>query len=202
MSHLARLALLLALFGAIFLLTRSASTTLSVQFIGVTHEDNPRQWATREVQNQDAEACLECHEPTNAAWEAAPHASVSCESCHGATKEHIQKAHSHQSASLALADARDLCLTCHAELASRPSQFPQVDPSEHAALETGTRTSCALCHNPHSPGIPPAITHALDGRSDCLACHGPDEWEPVRPSHAEVTADQCTECHVPKEGES
>jgi hypothetical protein len=199
MSHLVRVALLLVLLVAVFLFTRSISTTVSIDFIGLSHDDNPREWAMLPVVNQASTTCAECHEATNASWETSAHVTVSCENCHGPTKTHIEKARNHEEAPLAIADARDLCLTCHAALSSRPPDFPQVDTAEHGVLLKGTGTSCASCHNPHDPGIPPVITHTLEGRPDCLACHGPDEWDPVRPSHADVTVDDCLKCHNPKE---
>jgi len=63
-------------------------------------------------------------------------ATVDCASCHGAPDEHIDLAHSGQDAPLVLADARDLCVTCHAALVSRPDGFPQVDPATHRAADS------------------------------------------------------------------
>ncbi len=198
MSHLVRAGLLLALFIVGFLFLRSVSTSVSIGFIGLSGGDNTRGWATLPVQNQSSSTCAECHEATNASWEASPHTSVSCESCHGSAKEHIEKARNEEEAPLALADGRDLCLTCHAELPSRPTDFPQVNRDDHGVLVKNVRTSCASCHNPHSPGIPPEITHPLEDRPQCLVCHGPDEWKPVRTSHADVTGADCLKCHSPQ----
>jgi len=199
-SHLARAGLALGVFIIAFAFLRSASSTVSVEVIGISHKDNPREWAMRPVVNQAPAACAECHETVNVSLSSSAHVAVGCEDCHGTTKAHIEKARNSEEAPLALADARDLCVTCHAKMSSRPADFPQVEVAIHAAPEDGIRTSCTSCHNPHDPGIPPEITHPLEGRSDCLACHGPDEWKPLPVSHAGVTVGDCLKCHSPKEG--
>jgi len=199
-SILIRAVLVVALLATVGLFMRTVTASLSVEVIGLTHEDNPRWWADRPVNNQPAAACAECHEATNEAITASAHAGVNCDSCHGAAGEHIDLARSGQKAPLVLADARDLCVTCHAALVSRPDGFPQVDPATHGAPDSAITSSCESCHNAHDPGFPPDIRHTLGGRSDCLACHGPDQWQPVPPSHADSTGDSCLKCHSPGEG--
>ncbi len=195
----AGLVLVLALVIALGLFMRTMTSTVSVELIGLTHEDNPSWWANRPVQFATPASCVECHEATNQAISASAHATVSCESCHGAASRHIDLARSGQEAPLALADARDLCTTCHAGLASRPKDFPQVDPATHAAEAAGASASCVSCHNAHDPGFPPPIKHTLSERSDCLACHGPDQWQPVPPSHTGRAGDGCLTCHKREE---
>jgi hypothetical protein len=189
--------LVVALLAGAGLFMRTVTASVSVEVIGLTHEDNPRWWAERPVNNESSAACAECHQATNEAVTASAHATVNCGSCHGSAREHIDLARSDQDAPLALGDARDLCITCHAGLDSRPADFPQVDPVTHGAPAAGVTASCMSCHNPHDPGFPPVIEHKLEGRSDCLACHGPDQWQPVPPSHADRPGDGCLECHSP-----
>ena len=201
MSFVMRAGLMLVLVIAVGgLLMRTMTASVSVGLIGLTHEDNPRWWATRTIQNESSAACVECHKPTRTAITASAHATVDCESCHGAGSEHIALARSGREAPLALADARDLCATCHAALVARPDGFPQVDPATHGVPAAGVTSSCVSCHNAHDPGFPPPLKHPLDGRADCLACHGPDQWQPVPPSHADRGADSCLRCHRPEEG--
>lgn len=195
MSHLMRVGGLLAALVITFLFARSFATTLSIEYIGLSRADNPRAWATRTVQHEPSSACIECHEETNKTWEAAAHVGVRCEDCHGLTKSHMEAARAGGDAVLVLSNARDLCLTCHAELQSRPADFPQVDPGVHATEVGGVATNCASCHNPHDPGIPPELAHTLDGRDACMACHGPDEWQPLPPDHDDRTQDMCLKCH-------
>ncbi len=189
------LVLVLALVMALGLFMRTMTASVSVELIGLTHKDNPAWWSARPAQFASSSACAECHAATNEAIAASAHATVSCESCHGAAEGHIDLARGGQAAPLALADARDLCKTCHTGLASRPKDFPQVDPATHPAEAAGASASCVLCHNPHDPGFPPVIKHTLSGRADCLACHGPDQWQPVPPSHTGRAGDSCLKCH-------
>ena len=132
MSHLIRAGALLGGLLVMFLLFRSFATTLSIEYIGLSSADNPRAWATRIVQHQPSTACAECHKETNEAWDSSAHVGVRCEDCHGLTKSHIEAAKAGADAPLVLSHVRDLCLTCHAELESRPADFPQVNPLEHA----------------------------------------------------------------------
>ena len=203
MSHMVRAALLLVLFLTGLLFVRSVSTKVSIEFIGLSRADNPSLWATRPVQNQSSATCAECHAARDISRQMSAHASVRCENCHGPAKAHAEDPNNPANAPLVLADSRSLCLTCHAKLASRPADFPQVDPTTHSTVLEGTTLSCASCHNPHNPGIPPPIPHTLEGRSDCLICHGADKWKPL-PAYLvdkAVAPDDCLKCHNPKEGE-
>jgi len=203
MSHLTRAGLLLGLFIAAFLFMRSASAMVTLEWIGLTHGDNPREWAMLPVQNQDPAVCVECHEPTSASWEMSDHTTVTCENCHGATKEHVELAREDQVVPLRLSDARDLCLFCHAELSARPTDFPQVDVATHSmpAEGEGEMASCTSCHNPHQPGIPSAVPHEIDLPPNCLGCHGQDRWVPVSDAHVGNTNRDCLTCHRPGEEE-
>jgi len=201
MSHLARVGLLLALFIVSFLFLRAMSANVSIDFIGLTHGDNPREWASLSIVNQPSADCAECHETINASWSISDHVTVTCENCHGGTKEHIELASSDLEAPLAISDARDLCFFCHAELDARPPDFPQVEVATHSAPEDGQAAPCASCHNPHQPGIPPAILHDVEIPPRCLGCHGKDEWVPVSDAHLEPNNAECLTCHKPKEEE-
>ena len=46
-------------------------------------------------------------------------------------------------------------------------------------------------------GGPPAIPHTLEGRDDCLMCHGETGIKPFPADHAGRTNDTCTACHQP-----
>lgn len=41
----------------------------------------------------------------------------------------------------------------------------------------------------------PAVPHSLDGRSDCLSCHGPDKMKPQPADHAGRPNESCLACH-------
>lgn len=98
---------------------------------------------------------------------------------------------------------RSQCLVCHSTgLASAP-----VAPSEMAAL---SNDECTLCHGPVGQGQigtpvpggtpvvkpqPPNIPHTLEGRTDCLQCHGTLVQLPE--DHAGRPVEICTVCHQP-----
>ncbi|MDP2729465.1 MAG: hypothetical protein Q8O55_03155 [Dehalococcoidales bacterium] len=44
---------------------------------------------------------------------------------------------------------------------------------------------------------PPAIPHTLEGRDDCLVCHGESGIKPFPANHAGRTNDMCRGCHQP-----
>ncbi len=197
MQHLLRAAVLLGLLLGGVLYAHALSGVVTVDSLGLTHDNNAAAWAQRPVSNQDAQVCADCHKET-ADWKASIHVSVTCEDCHGSTKDHLLTAKNSQATGLPLTDARDLCLMCHAKTPGRPSSFPQVNPAAHPEQIAGFRPSCATCHTPHNPGIPLTIPHNLDGRSACLNCHAKDQWKPVPADHAKRTNEQCLTCHQPK----
>ncbi len=199
MSILVRAILSVALLVTLVLVLRSTTANVSVGIIGLVHDDNPNFWASRQVVAQTSEMCVDCHEATNVSWEAAAHIRVSCDTCHGASADHIVRARANLDAQMPLPDPRGLCTTCHAEMPSRPDDFPQVDPLTHGAPAEGLISSCVSCHNAHDPGFPADITHTLEGRADCLECHSADEWKPLPPSHIDRPVDTCLTCHNPED---
>lgn len=111
-------------------------------------------------------------------------------------------------------DGRDDCLACHGTgIAGAPKL-----PATHEGRALGT---CRLCHEPGAvvepttaPNKPtaeavsdiPKIPHPLEGRADCLACHGAGIGgaPKLTSSHAGRTSDTCLTCHqsaAPPEGE-
>jgi len=201
MLHLKRFGMLLALGLVAFLGARGASTVASFEFIGLVHNDDAEVWATRPLIYQNPEECAECHEGMYNGWKSQAHQVVTCENCHGGAREHIFNARNKLPALFPLADAKDICLTCHLEIGGRPLSFPMVNPLKHPGELPGA--ACTTCHTPHNPAYPPKYPHALQGRETCLVCHGPEGWKPASPSHKDRGADTCLKCHTygPKEEE-
>lgn len=86
----------------------------------------------------------------------------------------------------------DVCRQCHA---------PAVTASPHTALDwrsaawpaVADATGAGTTRRP--AGSPPPITHDLQLRGDCRACHtGPAAVEEIRTTHPERT--NCRQCHV------
>ena len=127
-------------------------------------------------------------------WEQGNHRTVNCENCHGPARAHLEN-----KASPVTDTSRELCGLCHAQLVSRPSNFPQVDMDE-----MGGQSDCITCHDPHDPraGMPPQVPHTLEGRTECYSCHGPHEpWvtPPPQLPHTLEGRTECLSCHGPQE---
>ncbi|MFQ5987608.1 MAG: cytochrome c3 family protein, partial [Dehalococcoidia bacterium] len=157
-------------------------------------EQNEEQWASLPIQYANSAVCVDCHQEKYGLWQKGDHQTVSCENCHGPAKAHLDTGES-----LEVDTSRELCGTCHARLASRPADFPQVD-----MVEMGGEKECVACHNPHDPraGMPPQVPHALEGRSDCQSCHDPHKMlERVPPAvpHTLEGRTECLSCHGPEE---
>jgi len=73
---------------------------------------------------------------------------------------------------------------CHAYDPSRPTGFPQINPTSHNPLKP-----CIACHNPHDPS-PPQTPQS------CSACHAQIERTKAVSSHALLA---CITCHTTPE---
>jgi len=96
----------------------------------------------RAVRYAGKAACLDCHTDVADSQKGSHHASVSCETCHGALARHADNPEI-QPAKL---DPATLCVTCHRATPGRPAKFPQIHPKEHSA-----GAACTSCHKPHHP---------------------------------------------------
>ena len=91
--------------------------------------------------------CVECHTDVAEVRAKGRHATVSCESCHGAQAAHAS-AGDPASVKPPRPDARTTCVACHTASISKPGTFPQVVPAEHAP-----DGPCSACHAVHNPKI-------------------------------------------------
>lgn len=108
---------------------------------------------------------------------------------------------------------REDCLACHLEgmevegegLAPRTPHPGQVI-CQQCHVEQVTRravfagnTFAGLRHPGHGTrayaGAPPTIPHTLNGRGNCLGCHGESGGSPIRTPHGDRV--NCHQCHVP-----
>lgn len=187
MSHLGRAGLLLLLAFSGFLFVRFASSQVTVPLVGLVKADNSQHWASLQPQHGPPTRCVECHRDVELEWSRSPHRVQSCESCHGPGTKHLEFG--------AIAKAgQELCVTCHSKIPGRPEDFPQVVTLDHYPTE-----ACTTCHNPHSPSASyPQIPHSVDGRQDCLACHGNPTIARIPPNHASRPVELCMGCHKPK----
>jgi hypothetical protein len=93
------------------------------------------------------QACDECHADIVRKLAAGAHQTLSCEACHGVSREHVEnpkippdKATGHY------------CLRCHEANPSRPAWFKQIVVKNHYSGE------CTDCHLPHQPTQQPPST--------------------------------------------
>lgn len=127
------------------------------------------------------ETCVVCHDAEGTTKSKSFHRSLSCEGCHGPASGHAA-----DPGTIKPPAPRDrkFCPICHAYDASRPTGFPQINPTAHNPLRP-----CIECHNPHDPS-PPETPRA------CSACHAQIERTKAVSSHALL---DCTTCHTTPE---
>lgn len=70
------------------------------------------------------------------------HAILRCEACHGPLAPHADDPEK----PVPKVGKDHLCMTCHKEVAGRPSAQPQVVAGDH-----GDNDPCVSCHKPHRP---------------------------------------------------
>ena len=145
-------------------------------------------------QNQPFEKadCLTCHDPHQSAapklmakFVHPPFADKQCEVCHAAAKD--------GKVALTQADAKSLCVTCHADKAEQVEKAKVQHP--------GAAGECTDCHNPHagrSPGfVQPSPVAA------CLNCHSEQaELSKKQHLHQPAFVQGCATCHEPHGGDN
>ena len=107
---------------------------------------NEQEWKDFPAKYQDSSYCSGCHDDKSEALNAAQHAMIPCENCHGAAF-----AHPDTPEKLAIDRSRELCIRCHSQLympSSGRNEIPGIDPSEH-----NVGIECSECHNPHNPSL-------------------------------------------------
>lgn len=208
MRHLVRAGIVLAIFLTNLLALRYfAATSASTQSVlvqydlvlsGTNEEATTRQWASQAIKYVGPSDCGRCHPDEFTQWGTSKHHVVSCEDCHGPAQPHLETG-----AELAVVTSRELCETCHGKLPSKRGDFPQVVSQQHA-MEGWT---CVRCHNPRHPervlqaqaggATASAVAHSLEGRDDCLSCHGSGGDVAFPDDHAGRTNKLCLGCHPP-----
>jgi hypothetical protein len=132
---------------------------------------------SKTIKFASAGTCGDCHDDVSKKKSAGFHKTLSCETCHGPALKHTENPDVKPFAPR----ERKFCPACHAYDPSRPTGFPQINPTLHNPLKP-----CITCHNPHDPE-PPRIPR------ECSACHaGLARIKAVSP-HALI---ECTTCHT------
>lgn len=154
---------------------------------GVLHADSESPQDIRFPSSQD---CLGCHESgrtTHLSWSTGEHerSGVMCSDCHNPHNREPQGIRHTAQANLPYASAgSQLCVSCHAEIASRLS-LPSHHPVREGMLD------CTDCHEPHAD----RRTTLGGATALCAGCHQ-DHVGPWVFEHPPV-AEDCTLCHNP-----
>jgi len=166
-------------------------------------------------QDQDIEACADCHEDVVKAFATVSHAAGgSCTACHGDADTHLEEGGGPNIFAFRDTDfpnaKTDKCLTCHGKT------HPRYMASPHAkgALD------CTTCHSVHSHGTTPTMEvktcnkchediaaqfqlnerHRLqEGIMTCSTCHDPHEPS-ARERLGGFKNEACLKCHTDKGG--
>jgi cbb3-type cytochrome oxidase cytochrome c subunit len=90
------------------------------------------------------QACDECHSDILQKLAKDAHRTLSCEACHGVSREHADNPDI-----LPVKATGNYCLRCHEANLARPSWFKQIVVKNHYSGK------CTECHLPHQPNQSP-----------------------------------------------
>lgn len=122
--------------------------------------------------------CVVCHPDKVETKNSSYHRTVSCESCHGPSSEHVNRP---MRLKPELPAGREPCLACHSYLVSRPTGFPQIIEERHNPVR-----ACTGCHDAHDPTPPETI-------QECSACHNSIARSKAVSPHAPLACEVCHE---------
>jgi cytochrome c553 len=190
-KHIARLILLMVVFGAVAYAAKVFFTADSFYAYGHYRGNSVVEIASDKPKYKGSRFCESCHAEQYALWSKGVHHSadlgkvVQCEVCHGAAGgrdaggmfQHVATGVDHPaSGKLAIpTDTLKLCPLCHEKMPGRPAEQRQIVIAAHAGTQ-----QCTTCHNPHSPKLfvaaaapAPQPGNAAAGKAaSCAGCHG------------------------------
>ena len=172
-----RLAIVLAILVGATLLIRFVIIPRSLVSTDLHWAETTQRELAKPVRFAGASACQDCHEDVATKKAKGFHKNVLCESCHGPAIKHAEDPGAVKPPA---PRDRKFCPVCHAYDPSRPTGFPQINPTAHNPLK-----ACISCHKPHDP-VPPTVPR------ECSACHAQIERTKAVSSHALIS---CTTCH-------
>jgi len=144
-EHLVRLAVVILILLAIFLVLRVAVVPPSFGQYGHYRGAAITEAASRPVAFAGHDVCEACHTDVVEQKKQGKHVVVACEACHGALAKHADDPGSLTPPKL---DTAILCARCHEANSAKPRGFPQVVTADHSG-----GLACDTCHQPHKPKI-------------------------------------------------
>lgn len=208
-------------------------TVILIPTVGIT-EDRP---VEPEYAKRGASTCLKCHdEPTVTLIFHTPHAQKSdpntpfakheCESCHGASPEHISKRTKGEirpkpvitfgsEASTPVADQNQICLTCHQQSLQLHWQGSEHQFADLACVSCHTlhiekdtvlvkKTQAPVCYHCHAEQRAQAhrrSRHPIkEGKVTCTDCHNPHGSTGEHLLVEDTVNETCFTCHAEKRG--
>jgi len=144
-EHLVRLAVVIAILLAVFVLLRAAVVPKSFGEYGHYRGTAIAEIAARTPAFAGHDVCESCHADVLDQKKLGRHANVPCEACHGAQGKHADDP---SSVKPQLPDTAIICARCHEANSAKPKGFPQVVSSDHSG-----GLACNTCHKPHRPKI-------------------------------------------------
>ena len=142
--QIVRLVLLtLAIVGS-YLVARAILTPASFGELGWYRAEALVELRSRTPVYAGKQACDECHSDQLQKLAKFEHKTLSCEACHGVSREHAENPDI-----LPVKLTGSHCIRCHEANPSRPKWFKQIVVKDHYAGK------CTECHVPHQPSQSP-----------------------------------------------
>ena len=177
------------------------------------HEMTPAAGDESGYAAKGANTCLKCHDddavmgilktPHAVSADArTPFGNHQCESCHGASPEHVAGKGANRPAPAvvfegenksSVEDMNKVCLSCHENQAGEPGARMNWAGSQHESSDV----ACTSCHTTHTTKDP-----VLDKRSQsdtCFTCHKEQRAQSFEFSHHPMREGKvaCADCHNP-----
>ncbi len=137
-----RLVLLTLLIVGSYLMARAFLTPQSFGEYGWYRGNALGEIAARTPVFAGRQACVKCHSDIVHNLAADVHKTLSCEACHGVSREHAENP-----VLLPVKATGNHCIRCHEANPARPAWFKQIVVKDHYSGQ------CTECHKPHQPTI-------------------------------------------------
>jgi hypothetical protein len=128
-----------------YLIARQLLTPASFRDYGFYRGDALEEMASRTPVFAGKKSCDECHSEVLQKLDKGEHKTLSCEGCHGVSRDHVSNP---DITPIKLTGSH--CIRCHEANPSRPKWFHQITVKNHYSEQ-----KCTECHVPHQPNEVP-----------------------------------------------